>query len=74
MKKSKEERKKERERDKEREIEGVKLPRREGSVGNITEWTGKTMSDSLRRVKDIDKWRGLFTRYSDAPTVIPTTG
>ena len=39
-----------------------------------TEWTGNALSDNRRRVEDREKWRELVARYSDATTVVSTTG
>ena len=41
---------------------------------NITEWTGKTMGDNLRRAEDKNRWRELVFKSCGAPTVAPTTG
>ena len=37
---------------------------------NITEWTGKVLSDNLRRAEDREKWCEQVVRCSDAPMII----
>ena len=41
---------------------------------NITEWTGKTVSDNLREAEDRENGESWLPRCSGAPTVAPTTG